>query len=277
MPPKPVPTHFLCIPLITSASRPQLVQSLASFRADAIPSYGIHEDAIRPVGTLHLTLGVFAFSKNDPEGRLDKAKELLQSLQPREMLASIKHKSPPPTNMPETEPPPSSFGKGKVPETGPPATVERPASISELEPLCITLRGLRSMQPPSKASVLYAPPIDQAGVVQAFCERLRSAFQEAQLMAEEDRPLLLHATIVNTIYVKGDKGGGNKYKKGGGGRKKGEKLTFDARDVLERYEDQVWMENIKVEKIAICRMGAVKTEVEGVEDAVYEVEAEIDF
>lgn len=85
-------------------------------------------------------------------------------------------------------------------------------------------------------------------------------------MIDEDRPLLLHATIINTIYVK--------TRHGRGGRKH-ERLTLDARDIISRYDDCVWIEHMPVHKLAICRMGAKK--IEGTDDEAYEVEAEVDF
>lgn len=57
------------------------------------------------------------------------------------------------------------------------------------------------------------------------------------------RPLLLHATIVNTIYAKG-KGGGHGGRGGRGGRggdgkgdKRKRQYTFDAREILARYRN----------------------------------------
>ncbi len=58
------------------------------------------------------------------------------------------------------------------------------------------------MQAPSKTSVLYAQPLDEQGVLQLFCEKLRGVFVDEGLMQDEGRPLLLHATVANTIYVK---------------------------------------------------------------------------
>ncbi|KAI1471182.1 kinase A anchor protein [Daldinia caldariorum] len=242
MPPRPSPTHFLCLPLVTGASRHQLSTSLSAFSADVTSpdNFAVPEQAIRPLGTLHLTIGVMSFPKDDG---LDKAVALLKTLVPRKMMASIKAaESLKSTERPAQEP------------TGPPPPL-----------LSVTLKGLHSMQPASKASVLYAPPVDTEGTLFKFCESLRSAFQEAGLMAEENRPLLLHATIMNTIYVKG------RSRKSG---KRSEKLTIDARDILDRYHDHVWMEDVPVEKIAICKMGAKKQE-DG--DEAYEVEAEIDL
>lgn len=173
---------------------------------------------------------------------MDQAASLLASLKPREILAAIK-----PPVMPGTE------------QSGNEANGD--------DDLVVTLRGLQSMQPAAKASVLYAPPVDPLGRLQAFGEKVRETFVEAELMTDDKRPLLLHATILNTIYVKGrDKRG----------KKKWDKLTIDSRAILDRYEDEVWMENVKLDKLAICKMGAKKIETpNGEEDEEYEVAAEV--
>ncbi|TGJ85378.1 hypothetical protein E0Z10_g3396 [Xylaria hypoxylon] len=197
--------------------------------------------AVRPIGTLHLTLGVMSFPKN--EG-LEKAVALLKTITPRQILADID--APPPTKQ---------------------AAEGRELSGPLPPPLLVTLKSLHTMQSAAKASVLYAPPVDD-GVLTKFCEGLRSAFQKAGLLMEDDRPLLLHATILNTIYVKG------KNTSLGGKGKSREKLTIDARQILDRYDDYLWMEDVPIEKIAICKMGAKKQE--NGEEA-YEVEAEINM
>ncbi|KAI1210448.1 kinase A anchor protein [Annulohypoxylon truncatum] len=246
MPPLPSPTHFLCLPLVTRASRHQLSTSLSAFGADVTSpdSFAIPEQAVRPLGTLHLTIGVMSFPKD--EG-LEKAVTLLKTLVPKSILASIK----------AAEVTSAAANSAREPD----GTTKEPSG-SPPPLLSLTLRGLHSMQPSaSKASVLYASPSDPEGHLQRFCENLRSTFQEAGLMAVENRPLLLHATILNTIYV-------NK------GRKRGRKLLIDASGILDRYGDFVWMEDMPVEKIAICKMGAKKQE-DG--DEAYEIEAEIDI
>ncbi|KAK7948228.1 uncharacterized protein PG986_009114 [Apiospora aurea] len=261
MPPRPPPTHFLCIPLVTSLSRPQLVSALASFGSDVTSpqSVGVPAEAIRPVGTLHLTLGVMSFPKN--EG-LDKATELLKTLAPRQILGSIvaAQQAQAALESKGNQDEDQHKDKGKDKDKDPPGPLQ--------PQLAVTLRGLHSMQSnPSKATALYSPPVDPDGTLQKFCESIKQTFQQAGVMAEEDRPLLLHATVLNTIYVKGEK-------RGGGGRhgKRRERITVDARDILDRYDDFVWMQDAPVEKIAICRMGAKKQD-DG--DEAYEVEAEI--
>ncbi|KAI0018275.1 RNA ligase-like domain-containing protein [Xylariomycetidae sp. FL0641] len=244
MPPRPSPTHFLCIPLVTGASRHQLSTNLAAFSADVTSpdSFAVPEQAVRPLGTLHLTLGVMSFPKD--EG-LEKAVQLLKTLIPRQLLTNV---LPPPKDAATND------GKTTASATATPAS----EPLGPPPPLLpVTLQGLHSMQAASKATVLYTAPIDPEGTLMRFCEKLRSAFQEAELMTVESRPLLLHATIVNTIYVKGR----------AKGKKRHDKLTIDARGILERYDDYVWMQDVPVEKIAICKMGA-KEQADG--DTAYE-------
>ncbi|KAI3394290.1 hypothetical protein diail_2937 [Diaporthe ilicicola] len=240
-------THFLCIPLVTAASRPQLSQSLASFRDDVIrpKSLGGFElpvDAVRPVGTLHLTLGMMSFPKD--EG-LAKAIELLRSLKLREILSTV-----------------------KTPVM--PGALDAEATTDQSQ-LLITLKGLHTFQKADKATVLFTPPTDAVGVLQGFSEKIKTLFNDADLLATDDRPLLLHATLVNTIYVKGRTSSHGK-------KKGGRNFVNDAQAIMDRYEDQVWLENAPLEKVVICRMSAKPIFENGVMvDAAYEVDAEVEF
>lgn len=246
-------THFLCIPLVTAASRPQLSQSISAFRDDvtrpkALGGFDLPVDAVRPVGTLHLTLGMMSFPKD--EG-LDKAVELLKSLKPREIMSTVK----------APVIPGSSGGE------------EDAAAANDQPQLLITLKGLHTFQKADKATVLFAPPSDQTGVIQGFSEKVKALFKDAGLLAPDDRPLLLHATIVNTIYVKGNRNSHSH------GKRRGDRtFVADGQAIMDRYEDQVWLENAPLDRIAICRMGAKPVEENGtVVDAAYEVEAEVGF
>jgi activating signal cointegrator complex subunit 1 len=261
MPPRSSPprlTHFLCIPLVTPRSRPQLQSSLDKFRADVTNDRtpenpdGIPEGAIRPTGTLHLTLGVMSLLSQE---RVDSALKLLAGLNLMELLSD--RKSIPVEGGTDTRD--SGDGaetKGKIQEESKPKELK------------VTLRGLTSMHTPSKTSILYSAPVDENHSLQSFCQKLRDAFAEADLLVPDTRPLLLHATIVNTIYVPGIKG------KGTGHGKNRAKLTIDARDILEKYEDFEWVSDVKLNKVAICKMGAKKLE-DGNEE--YEVEGEVNM
>ncbi|GKZ19203.1 hypothetical protein AbraIFM66951_008037 [Aspergillus brasiliensis] len=293
---RPPLTHFLCLPLINAISLPQLESSLATFKA-SIPSLPSPQDqhqqhgqqhhhqlqpqplippsAHRPVGTLHLTLGVMSLPTPD---RLSQAIRFLQSLDLEAMLREI--------------PPQSDAEVSPAPASGPPAS-----------PFLISLESLHAIPRAKAATVLHAAPVDPTNRLYPFCVRLRDKFleegflvgdkpapapvpvpvegsgegsggvdigseeQQKQLdMAEDNaggneivpapasavaptksipkvRPLLLHATIVNTIYAKG-KGGGHGGRGGRGGRggdgkgdKRKRQYTFDAREILARYRD----------------------------------------
>ncbi|KAK4166176.1 AKAP7 2'5' RNA ligase-like domain-containing protein [Cladorrhinum sp. PSN259] len=277
MPPKPSiptttgtsrpspPTHFLCIPLVTSASRPKLAASISAFKDDVCSpdtssSVAFPEDAIRPVGTLHLTLGVMSFasigdngqegnsiSSEEKEKSLERAKQLLRGLRLRDIWRAACREAEERTRM----------LKGAANE------VVQGEEEEEEEDIKITLKGLASMQPPNKTAVLYAPPVDPHGRLYGFCERVRDVFREGGVMGDDGgRPLLLHATVVNTIYVKGNKAQkgkrGGKGGRGGGRRGGRERLTFDAMGIIDRYEQHIWMQGVRLEGVAICKMGAKK-------------------
>lgn len=171
---KPPLTHFLCLPLVTRDSKPQLQASSEKFRdivttkneqtASQVEEAGdddnstsetitssVHPKAIRPVGALHCTLGVMSLDQN----KLEEAKELLRNLDISLMLqhvASQKHEQAIATDAAASEPLVNSTNS-------PPSTT----------PLRIDLRGLVSMHAPQKTSILYSAPVDQTGRLYPFC------------------------------------------------------------------------------------------------------------
>ena len=71
--------------------------------------------------------------------------------------------------------------------------------------------------------------------------------------------MLLHATVVNTIYASGRQHDGR-----GHGPRPNERLSLDAERLIETYRDFIWASDIAVERIDICRMGAEKVlDIEG--------------
>jgi activating signal cointegrator complex subunit 1 len=189
------------------------------------------------------------------EERVNSALKLLKSLDLRELLSTSRAPSPKDVE---------GVGSSALQRGSRDKCNEAEAGPSQIT---CTLRGLKSMHTPSKTSVLYSPPVDGDLRLYAFCQKLRDIFTDAELLVQENRPLLLHATIVNTVYVPGVKS------KGGHGKNR-VKLTIDAREILEDYEDFEWMSNVRVEKVAICRMGARKN-ADGEEEYVIEGEAEM--
>lgn len=269
---KPQLTHFLCLPLVNSISLPQLESSLAAFKA-AIPSLPhdqnearykvlgekrnplIPDGALRPLGTLHLTLGVMSLPTKE---RLEEALEYFQSLDLAAMMREAENKAERlqpgrPEQLPssnESSNPPQSFN--------------------------VSLESLYALPRARSATILHAAPVDPTSRLYPFCEILRDKFLEAGFMVGESkgshqpqpqvegvdqrttegrphqeandtksthtppiskpRQLLLHATVVNTIYVKGRRGpsnaSGNNHD-----RKKKDRYTIDARDMIGHYRD----------------------------------------
>lgn len=266
MPPRPSPprlTHFLCLPLITPTSRPQLQASLSKFKDTVTTSKtrelpdGIPEKAIRPLGTLHLTLGVMSLLT--PE-RVDSALKLLKELDLSILLSGVDAGI-------DTE---SEVVRSKLEKEA--VKVE---DCSRDKRIGITLTGLESMHLPSSTSILYVSPASPKSPwpttssvrLHAFALALRNIFSAAGLLVPDTRPLILHATIVNTVYVPSVR------KTGGGHGKNKAKLTLDASAMLEDWADYVWMQDVRLEKVAICKMGARATG----EGGEYVVEGEIDM
>lgn len=249
-PPPPRLTHFLCLPLVTPASRPQLQANLQAFRNEVTqptarnPS-GIPDRAVRPAGTLHLTLGVMSLLT---PARVEAALTLLRSMDLRGSLLASRSR-----DAGDGDKNDKHDGDGDETESSRPA------------PLTITLRGLKTAHDPGKATGLYAPPVDDDGSLYAFCLGLRKAFQDAEIVVPDTRPLLLHATVLNTVYVEG-RARDNR-------RGRAPRLTVDASDILRQYETFEWMTDIRIEKVAICRMGAKP--VRGGQDEEYVIEGEV--
>lgn len=289
-PKKPPLTHFLCVPLVTEASRPQLEQSLHSFReqhtlqsstSDVTPALReinheqinheqqaeeesvpyIHPKALRPVGALHCTLGVMSLSVE----RLAEAKSFLESLDILSLLRDVSNRQ-----QKTTTPSESTFMES-----------------ADVPPITIELKGLESMHPPQKTSILYSTPSDPSERLYAFCLAVQKLFKEKGFLIDDQRELKLHATIVNTIYAKGKKrpparasaqasaltptshDAGNATagpdaseapdsRSQGHGPHANAPLRMDARSLLEQYKDQVWARGVTLEKLAICEMGAKK-------------------
>ena len=179
---KPPLTHFLCLPLVTDTSRPQLQQGLEKFKEELAKDGPVPTKAVRPVGTLHLTLGVMSLSARE----LEEAKQYLQDLDLHILLRDITHRCI----------------AEKAAEDGEIAENLNAAAMPDTDALTVTLESLVPMQAPHKTSILYAEPRDMSQRLESFALTLREQFAEKGFLVEDTRPLRLHATIMNTIYAK---------------------------------------------------------------------------
>ncbi|KAM5441963.1 hypothetical protein MferCBS31731_002792 [Microsporum ferrugineum] len=321
---KPPLTHFLCIPLVNKASIYQLDSSLAEFKSSIllVPPSGsaaghapdtplVPYGALRPLGTLHFTLGVMSLTTQE---RLSEALSFFRSLD----LALIMQEA-------ELEAKPrQTFHKDSLGE-----------------PLSIDLVSLHALPKVRSATILHASPLDNTGRLYPFCVKLRDRFIEAGFMHRDmikanprnktasgresiyrgessrnnglstqakdttegnggqegdtassiqaadpsvieskPRPLLLHATIANTIYLGKRRGTAQQGGRGSRGKEKSV-FTFDATELLEMFagsqpkphhtivskdakgkETQTahepfnWAKDIPIDRICICEMGA---------------------
>jgi activating signal cointegrator complex subunit 1 len=248
-------THFLCIPLITEASRPQLEDSLLEFKSKMhqfVPL--LPAKAVRPLGTLHLTLGVMSLAG---EERLGEAIALLKSLDLGNMVAgALEAAEELPVQAPDMSPLVESTGVSPdIPTTPsksstPPPGRHADSTVATEDPIIISLTSLHSMHSPQKTSVLYASPLDPTSRLYPFCNNLRQLFTAEGYIVPDDRPLKLHATIVNTVYAKP-------------GARNQALLRIDATALMAEFEEFVWTKDVRVEEIAICKMGARKLLGEG--------------
>lgn len=268
MPPKMKPqlTHFLSLPLVTPASRPQLQSSLQRFAAEVTTPDDSGEAelparAIRPIGALHLTIGVMSLPT--PE-RVDAACTYLRSLDIPRMLGAA---AAPLRNV--------NFNSAGSP--APPTAVSELTNMPALEPppplpqpLTTTLSGLHTFRRPTSSSALHASPTPSSPHLLPFAAALRAAFLTAGFIVPEDRPMTLHATLVNTVYTRSAKSGKTRWSKGSS--------RFDATALIERYRDVEWAADVRIEKVEICKMGASDV-VEGgrVVDKVYEEIASVEL
>lgn len=212
---------------------------MTAFRADVTninAAEPLPPDAVRPPGTMHITLGVMSLPQ---PAQLERATALLRGLRPRDILVETR----------------AALRRRSWGLAGPAASQERN--------VWLTLKGLYAMQSPVSTGVLYAQPLDAAGqgagLLYAFCQAVRQRFIDAGLMEAERRPFLLHATVVNTTHVKQ--------------ARPRERLLLDAQALLDEYAEHVWLDRHEVRTLAICKMGAKPKGMRG--DAAYEVVEEV--
>lgn len=115
------------------------------------------------------------------------------------------------------------------------------------EELRVSLQGLSPVGPAAKATVLYIHPVDRTGRLPQFATALRQKFVDAGLMPADPRELDLHATLVSTLYTR---------ERGKKDQKPVQAETLDVTDVVEKWKDRVWIEDVELNRVVIYKMGA---------------------
>lgn len=199
--------------------------------------------------------------------QVEAATAFLRSLDIVEMLkkaAALRQPMPLPeaTKPPENPAIPASLLGASSGEES--ITSVAPSTVQDYDPppppLIISLSGLESMHAPEKTSNLYTIPKDPTSRLSTFAISLRDAFTDANLLVPDKRPLLLHATVLNTLYAKSR----GRTKATGHGKDKRGVEKLDATALLEEFREFEWAKDFRIEKISICQMGAKKEVVDGV-------------
>lgn len=224
---KPPLTHFLCLPLVTDASRPQLQSGLEKLKEDIEEDSTVPAKAIRPIGTIHLTLGVMSLT----EPQLQAVREYLQSLSLHDLIRNITIQK----------------AADRTAEGGAITENLDAATMPDTSFLAVDLQELRPMHSPSRTSILYAAPEDPTKRLLPFASALKDDLMQNEFLVNDTRPLKLHATIINTVYAKPNKTNRNSHS-----------MYFDARDLIDKYKDFTWAEAVRIDRIQICKMGAKK-------------------
>lgn len=255
-------THFLCLPLVNKHSKPRLQASLQQFATTVANQYDLPTKAVRPVGTIHLTLGVMNLAT---EEQVAAASAFLGSLDMAHLLeaaatqnATLEGERLPIDHAASSMTPVLQTRNGST-KSG--RTTEVAGSNAPAGPLMVSLTGLQSMHNPAKTSILYTSPADPTFRLRGFCEALCDQFTSKGFLVPDKRPLLLHATIVNTLYAKGSK---NNPKTSGHGKNSRGVGKFDATALLEEFGAYEWVKDVHIRKVCICQMGAKKESVDEV-------------
>ncbi|RKP07311.1 AKAP7 2'5' RNA ligase-like domain-containing protein [Thamnocephalis sphaerospora] len=114
----------------------------------------------------------------------------------------------------------------------------------------VQLRGLEVMQDnPDQAHVLYAdvrdPPGEEQGRVRSICELINAEFKQAELLRDENRPLKLHLTLMNTAHRNGRQRG----------QKGKARLPFRAGELLRKH-GQCDLGTYRCATVEVARMGS---------------------
>lgn len=117
--------------------------------------------------------------------------------------------------------------------------------LSNSNPLAFKtgFRGLQTFE--SNNGVLFTPPSDPAGQLQKFCQSVKDVFLSNGLAVDTPETagkavLTLHATIMDLRKVKKIRS------------------SIDQNALIERYKEFVWADNVVLERVEICTMGAQK-------------------
>ena len=251
-------THFLCFPLFNQFSRPILRESFAQLRKDTTPM--IPENAFRPLGTLHITMGSLSLGR--PELFADFTR-LLSGLNLREMLKKGDTYSN--RGIQLGRPPMSSQGNDPV------KSCDR-----ELEPITVNLSGIvapSGVRPPGTFDAasrrLATSATDLSGRLGPLWAATKPLWQFARgnkshrkmrQQNSKDWGGNVALSMFSVSFVDSPSDGLVKIPSQAHPGKFRSKPgpTFDARKVIEQYNNKVWAKDVRIDRLSICRLGLTR-------------------
>ena len=245
-------THSLVIQMDASSFHSQSETSFQRFRKDTLIA-NIPEKANNPQ----------AHSNKLLFGRLK-----LGSLQRREKFSKVLHSL--------------DYSKliGPAPENAQSSSVAREhidtaPSPSHVAPLRVNLSGLNTNWPdPSVTRMLYLSSVDPTGRLHPFIRSLIDIFTKAGFpILEPTRGLSLSLVTSQLIHW----GGPYPFVVLPNGSKRYREFrhpTFDARELLKKYENETWATDVRLERLSLLGVGATERNPDGVK--VFKEQPEID-
>ncbi|KAL9046390.1 MAG: hypothetical protein Q9214_000760 [Letrouitia sp. 1 TL-2023] len=271
MPRKPRPprksthklTHFLCLPLLTSSSQPQWQSSMTQFAKslETEPDASILTKAIRPLGTIHLTLGVMSLPSDDC---IKAAINLLNSLPlppPPAFTISLSGLHA----MRQAKWTSSLYAVPKDDEEGRLYSfcdklrerfTEEGSLVLETRPLRLHATVLNTLYAPKVAVKVGVRGSESGSDVEDERADREEVVGEGGL---EQSKLEDGKAPVDAEKIGQEEETKSKARK----KRKRWPLKFDARELIKKHENFEWVKEVRIEKVAICEMGAAKVEDEG--------------
>ncbi|KAL1606705.1 hypothetical protein SLS60_004112 [Paraconiothyrium brasiliense] len=294
-PRKPQLTHFLCLPVVNENSRLQLQTQLSKLKQELGETGFLPVQAVRPPDTLHLTLGVMSLDEEQLESAtlylkdLD-VKKILQNVTAQCMAEQAAERGTVSENlnayaMPDWEALSVDL-KGLVP-----MQVAHKTSILYAEPMDKSQRlqpfGEKLKYEFTKNGFLIEDKRTlrlHATVINTIYAKSKERRGRARAPTPRDR--LVDSAVDGANGVEHDDGASTASSTGdsqdevttappdpsttetqvpkmdgstGHGPEAKSWLRFDGRDLIDRFKDVVWADNVRIDRVQICKMGARKT------------------
>ena len=254
-------THFICIPLVTSSSRPLLQQSLSVLR-ESRASAGIPPAAFVPPDMLQINLRI-PMSLSTPS-RFANAKKLLESLDLNSLTRELVKPSGRERSISE-----------QFLELEKSLSLSPVANMTQPLPLHVTLSSLVGSSlndQKNRVNGLGALCHDPTSRVRHLCNNLAiifagaGMFNQPSLRSSPTTKLLLHTKLKGSevplpevvLITMSSLPGKPVPSPIHPGKFKIARPSFDPRELTRTFKDFVWAENIRLDRLSICPLGIAK-------------------